>query len=49
MTKTSDLDTYLFLAGKEIEESITLLDEQLGSVFYPSSKAIKDGLEKSMA
>ena len=49
MNKTSDLATYLFLSGKEIEESITLLDEKLGKVFYPSSKSIKDGLEKSMA
>lgn len=45
------LDSYLIKLKQEEDGKITLTvyDKELGKVFYPSSKAIKDGIERSMA
>ena len=45
------LDSYLIQAKNEVGERITAIiwDKKLGWVIYPSSKSIKDGIEKSMA
>ncbi|QHJ81372.1 MAG: hypothetical protein [Bacteriophage sp.] len=45
------LDSYLIQAKNEAGErtSAIIYDKKLGWVVYPSSKAVKDGIEKSMA
>ena len=45
------LDSYLIQAKNEAGERISAIiyDRKLGWVIYPSSKAVKDGIEKSMA
>ena len=45
------LDVYLIKAKNEAVERITAIiyDKKLGWAIYPSSKAVKDGIEKSMA
>lgn len=44
-----DLETFIFMIEKEMEEARNVLDEQLGWVFYPCPNAIEEGLERSMA
>lgn len=45
------LDSYLIQAKNEAGErtSAIIYDKKLGWVIYPSSKDVKDGIEKSMA
>lgn len=45
------LDSYIIQEKQESDEriAISVYDKELGEVFYPSSKAIKNGLKKSMA
>ena len=45
------LDSYIVQEKQESDERIAVIvhDKKLGKVFYPSYKAIKDGIEKSMA
>ena len=45
------LDSYLIQAKNEAGERISAIiyDKKLGWVIYPSSKAVKDGIERSMA
>lgn len=45
------LDSYIIQEKQESDETIAMIvyDKKLGKVFYPSSKAVKDGIEKSMA
>lgn len=45
------LDSYYIQAKNEAGERISLIiyDKKLGWVIYPSYKAVKDGIEKSMA
>lgn len=45
------LDSYIIREKQESDERIAIIInyEKLGWVFYPSSKVIKDGIEKSMA
>lgn len=38
-----------FMAYFEEKQSRTVLDEELGWVFYPCQNAIEEGLERSMA
>lgn len=44
-----NLEEYVFFLEQEMEQSRTILDEQLGWVFYPCLNAIEEGLERSMA
>ena len=44
-----DLEAYVMYLEAEMNESRTILDEELGCAFYPCSNAILEGLERSMA
>lgn len=44
-----ELETFIMFLEAEMNESRTVLDEELGWVFYPCKNAIREALEKSMA
>lgn len=44
-----ELEGFVMLLEKEMEQSRIVLDEKLGFVFYPSPNAIEEGLNRSMA
>lgn len=44
-----ELEDMIMLLEAEMEQSRTVLDENLGWVFYPCSNALFEALEKSMA
>lgn len=44
-----DLEAYIMYLESTMKESRTVLDEELGWIFYPCPNAIKEALERSMA
>ena len=45
----SELEEFVMFLEQEMEQSRTILDEQLGWIFYPCPNALVEALEKSMA